>query len=462
MERTKNIFKDYLNVGNLVELQKLLTLESNEVILEVFRTLTINEQAIVYRLLKKQQAVFIFEHLDLALQNQLLLELVKPEVLEELEDFVDPKDLTTFNEMPAKVVKRMLQLEGTDRELINQLLGYKEETAGTVMTVNYLTLNHELTVNEAFAEIRKKHNELLMMYTLFITNDEKGLLGMITLKELVLALPNNKLKDLIISELISVNTETDEEVVARQIKELDLISMPVVDLENRLVGIITVEEAIDIIDDSATDAILNEAGISDINMMEATRSEILINGGLWRIWRLRVPFLLFTILGGIGAAFLIGGFEERLEEIVALAFFIPIIMDMGGNIGTQSSTIFTRGLVLGHLDINKFGRKALKELLIGLSLGVLVGVITGVLATGATFIWDLNVDWRLGLVVGLALIFTSTLAAILGFVVPWLLVKLKLDQASGTGPIITSIKDVTGLLVYFGLAVLILGNVVAY
>ena len=452
MEKIKEIFNEILENENLVELQEFLNFQSNEEVLSLIEELKTEKQAIAYRLLKKDKALFVFEQLDLDLQNQLLLNLVNPQVLETIEDFLTTKNASKFNEMPAKVVKRLLQLENVERDDVNFLLGYDEESAGAVMTTNYLVLNYMLTVNEAFAKIREKQNETLMIYTIFITKNERELLGFITLKELVFADPKTKLENLINDDIMNVKTDADEEVVARQIKELDLISMPVVDLENRLVGIITVEEAIDIIDDAATDAIFNEAGISDIDSLEESRSETLINGSLWKIWRLRLPFLLITIVVGLLAGVVIEGFEDQLYSVAALAVFIPIIMDMGGNVGTQSATVFTRGLLLGHLKPGQMRKKIIRELLIGLSLGIIVGVITGVIAG----IWQ--GIWQLGLVVGLSLIFTSMIAALFGFVVPLVLVKLKLDQASGTGPILTGIKDITGLIIYFYLAIWLMGS----
>ncbi|MCL2350416.1 MAG: magnesium transporter, partial [Defluviitaleaceae bacterium] len=176
---------------------------------------------------------------------------------------------------------------------------------------------------------------------------------------------------------------------------------------------------------------------------EASLSETMIRGSLWSIWKVREPFLFITLAAGFLGGLLIEGFEETLAAIIGVAFFIPVVMDMGGNVGTQSSTVFARGIVLGHIETKKFGKFLLKEVSVGLSMGVIFGSISAVIAG----FWQ--GDMRLGMAVGFAVMFTMTLAAALGFLVPFLLVKLRLDQAAGSAPLITSIKDIAGLLIYF-------------
>ena len=254
-----------------------------------------------------------------------------------------------------------------------------------------------------------------------------------------------------IKSVVKVSTDMNQEEVARTLQKFDLLAVPVVDTEERLVGIITVDDAMDIIDEEVTEDVLDSSGISDIHAQESSRSEILVHGSLWQIWKLRLPFLVFTIIAGILAGIVIDGFEEVLESVVIVAVFIPIIMDMGGNVGTQSSAVFTRGMILGHIKMTQVGKSLLKEVGVGFSMGLVIGVVTGVIA----YVWH-GIP-QLGIAVGLSLMFVVTLASFLGFLVPFVLVRLKIDQASGTGPIITSIKDVTGLLVYFGLVSLFLG-----
>jgi magnesium transporter len=263
---------------------------------------------------------------------------------------------------------------------------------------------------------------------------------------------NDKVETIMMKNVISVSTSTDQEEVANILKELDLLALPVVDSEKRLVGIVTIDDAIDILEEEVTEDILDAAGFADIAGNESNRSEILTKGSLWKIWTVRLPFLIITLIAGMIAGLIIEGFEDILESVVIVAFFIPLIMDMGGNVGTQSSTVFARGVVLGHINVKQFVKPFFKELGVGFSMGLLVGAIAAVVIS----IWTGKP--MLGLAVGLSLIATMTLAALLGFLVPYVLIKLKVDQAAGSAPIITSIKDISGLFIYFALVFLLMGS----
>jgi magnesium transporter len=253
-----------------------------------------------------------------------------------------------------------------------------------------------------------------------------------------------------VKNAIRVSTDADQEEVAKTLQELDLLAIPVVDKENRLVGIVTVDDAMDVLEEEATEDILDHAGFAGSD--EANRSEVLIKGSLWKIWRVRLPFLLATLVLGMISGLVIDGFEETLEAITAVAIFIPLIMGMGGNIGTQSSTVFVRGVVLGHIQTSHFIKPFIKEIGVGLSIGLLVGVISGVVAA----IW-LQMP-MLGLAVGLAMVVTMTVAALLGYLVPYILIKLNADQAAGSAPIITTLKDLVALVIYFACVTAFLGH----
>jgi magnesium transporter len=306
-----------------------------------------------------------------------------------------------------------------------------------------------MTAEQALDKVRKQAKEKETIYTLYVTDDSKVMEGAISLKDLLIADKDALVEEIMSKHTIYVSTDTDQEEVARLLMELDLLAIPVVDKENRLVGIVTIDDAVDILEDEATEDILNQAGL--IASKEANRSEVLIRGSLWTIWKVRLPFLFITLIAGIIAGLVIEGFEEALESVVAVAFFIPLIMDMGGNVGTQSSTVFARGVALGHINMKGFVKHFTKEVGIGLSLGLVSGVIAGIIAT----IWQGTP--MLGLAVGLAVTATMTLAALLGFLVPYVLIKLNVDQAAGSAPIITSIKDISGLLIYFAFVFLFLG-----
>jgi len=324
------------------------------------------------------------------------------------------------------------------------------------MTTEYISLRRDMSVDESLSKVRSQAREKETIYTLYITDSAKKLEGVLTLKELLMADGDSKVEDIMSETVISVSTDTDQEEVAKTLKELDLLAIPVVDKETRLVGIVTIDDAVDILEEEATEDIYDQAGLADLTNNEADRSHVLISGNLWKIWKVRLPFLLITLAAGLFSGAIIEGFEAALESIAVVAIFIPLIMDMGGNVGTQSSTVFARGVVIGHINIKNFFKPFMKEIGVGLSMGILVGASAGIIAT----LWQGMP--ALGLAVGLALLITMTLAALLGFLVPYVLIKFNVDQAAGSAPIITSIKDIVGLVIYFVLVNQFMGYMMSY
>jgi len=448
---------EYINDKNMIALKSLLSESESLEILDAFYDLSSDEQIIVFRLLNKNEALDIFEHLDTEEQHNLLRSFTDEKITEYINELAPDDRVRLLDELPAKVAKKLINsLSAEERKITNVLMGYAPETAGRIMTTEYISFSKELTVEAALDKIRNQGEDKETVYTLYITSPRRRLEGVISLKDLVMAKGNPRIEEIMSKSAISLSTDTDQEEVARLLKELDLLAVPIVDKENRLVGIVTIDDAVDILEEETTEDIYDQAGLADITKSETNRSEVLVSGSLWAIWKVRLPFLLITLFAGFGAAFIIEGFEEALETIIAVAFFMPLIMDMGGNVGTQSSTVFARGVVLGHIDIKSFFKHFLKEVGIGFSLGVLIGAGGGVAAAVANvLIWDGSP--MLGVAVGLALVATMTLASLLGFLVPYLLIRLKVDQAAGSAPIITSIKDIAGLLIYFAFVSIFLG-----
>jgi len=423
--------------------EKLAQAEEME-ILHIFHDLEPEDLVITFRLLDKERALSVFEQLDLDLQQDLLAYFTEEGAIEYINEMAPDDRVRLLDELPASVAKKLVNsLSAEERETTNLLLGYGDETAGRIMTTEFITLRKEMTVAEALKKVRKQAPDKETVYTLYITDNSKILEGVLSLRELVCAEMTDIIGDIMHVRAISVTTDTDQEEAANTMQDMDLIAMPVVDKEGRMVGIITIDDAMDILKEEATEDILDHAGLADVKGMESDRSEVLIKGSIWKIWRVRLPFLLITLIAAMLAGGIIEFFEETLGAVIAVAFFIPLIMDMGGNVGTQSSTVFARGVVLGHINIKSFMKPFLKEVSIGFSMGVLVGGVAGVVAA----VWQGMP--ALGLAVGISLVATMTIAALLGFLVPFVLIKFNVDQAAGSAPIITSIKDIVGLLVYF-------------
>nr|WP_086276015.1 magnesium transporter [Enterococcus sp. 8G7_MSG3316] len=434
----------HLHANNTEALKTYLLTVEELPLLQMFTPLTANEKVIVFRLLPKDKALALFEALQPTAQHHLLRSFTDEGAMEFFNDMAPDVRVRLLDELPASVTKKLLQsLSASERDTTNLLLGYERETAGRLMTPEFITLKKEMTVDQALAKVRLQANEKETIYTLYVTDQTKTLLGVLTLKELLIARGEERIADIMSHEVIYVSTDTDQEEAARLLNEIDVIAMPVVDRESRIVGIMTVDDAIDVLEHETTEDMFNQAGLADVASNEADRSNVLINGTVWQIWKVRLPFLVITLIAGLLAGVVIDEFEQTLESVAAVAIFIPLIMDMGGNVGTQSSTVFVRGMSLGHIELASFTKYFLKEVWIGFSLGLIVGVISGVAAA----VWQ-GIP-MLGVAVGISLVFAMTLAAALGFLVPFVLIKLNIDQAAGSAPIITSIKDIAGLFIYF-------------
>ena len=452
-ENLKEEILAFIQQKEMEKLKFLLSSSDNMEIIYSMTEMSPNEEVIVFRLLTKADALEVFEYLDTSLQQKLLKSFTDEKTVEIMKELPPDDRVRLMEELPATVAKKLINsLSKEEREATSILMGYEPKTAGRIMTTEYISLRRDQTAGDALQKVRQLAKEKETIYTLYVTDNAKKLEGVLTLKGLLVAELDNKIEEIMTHTVIKAYTDTDQEEVANTLHDLDLLAIPVVDREDRLVGIVTYDDAMDILEEEATEDILDHAGLADVASSEANRSELLVSGSLWKIWRVRLPILLITLGFGMFSGVIIDEFEDTLESIAMVAIFIPLIMAMGGSVGTQSSTVFARGVVLGHIQTKKFFRHFLKEIWVGFSIGVVIGVITGVIAA----LWHMPM---LGLAVGLSLIATMTIAALLGFLVPFVLIKFNVDQAAGSAPIITSIKDIVGLVIYFVLVNMFLGNI---
>jgi magnesium transporter len=335
-------------------------------------------------------------------------------------------------------------------EEVAGLMEYLDDTAGGRMTPEYLALDEQVRVEQAVQALREWQPRSDEVHYIFVTGEEERLTGVVGPFDLLRAGAEQTLGEIARRDILSVEVSEDQETAARLMLEHGLGALPVVNQGSELVGVITFATAMQTLEEEATEDIYQKGGIAGGDK-EHARSEVMLSGSPWQTWRVRLPFLLVALIGGIGAGLVIDAFEEALAAVTALAIFIPIVMDMGGNAGVQSSTIFARGYVAGQVKAEDFLRNFLREVMIGAGLALFLGLLVG----GIASVWQADV--RVGITVGLALTLTVILAVSLGFIVPFVLIKLGFDQAAGSNPVITTIKDVTGLLIYFGLARLLLG-----
>ena len=414
----------------------------------------------------------LYEGLDLETQAALMPSLPVPDaagILEELEDptaaqlavRLEPDVLArVLDEMePDKAADLLGDLEPplqaltlgqmSRRAAVRPLLGYPDDSAGGLMTSSYYAFPIQMPATEVLRRIRRRPaggEEIPYVYAV----DGNGVLAGVTrLADLIRAHPEQPLGLICREQVISVRGSEDREAVARLANHYDLIAIPVVDALNRLVGVITADDALTVQTQEAREDSFRSAGILG---GEAARSDLLVRGPLWRIWLVRVPFLVLTLLGGMLAGRVIHAYEEALETVVVLALFLPAVMGMGGNAGVQSSAAFIRGHVLGQVDTDRFRRHLLREVGVGLGMGAVFGVVAG----GIAALWQ-GIP-ALGLVVGLSLLCAITVATALGFAIPYLLIRLGLDPAAGSDPLVTSLNDITGLLIYFLLASRLMGS----
>lgn len=438
---------DDLRNSNFDSMKTLLNHEPVNAVIHLIRGLRSSEKGVVFRLLDKDKAIDVFERLDFDQQEAIVDSLQEDAVLALLLN-LDPDDQARLlDELPAKLAKKLLaSLPAEKRDAVNTLLGYPADTAGRIMTPDYLVFKGDLTVSAALDIIRTTGMTRETIYSGYIVDDKRVLEGVVSLKDLVLADGGTHLAAIMDTDAVRCSTHEDQESVIRKIQTHGIFAIPVVDKEQRLVGIITVDDAMDIQQEETTEDIMAKAGLIDIVNRESGRSTKLLSSNIFNVFSVRLPFLLLTLAGGMLAGAVIEVFEEALEAVAVLAIFIPVIMDMGGNVGTQSSTIFTRALVLGQIPMERFLPFWLRKIKNGLGMGVVLGVAGGLVAT----LWQ-GIP-ALGWAVGLSLFSTITIATSLGFIVPFILLKLGFDQAAGADPVITTVKDMSGLAIYFGFA----------
>ena len=404
------------------------------------------KKPVLFRLLPKELAADAFAYMAPESQ-ELLVRAFSDRELEEVMDqlFLDDA-VDMIEEMPANVVKKILRhVDSETRRMINQVLNYPKDSAGSIMTMEYVDLKRGMTVEQAFERIRRTGVEKETIYTCYVTDSRRKLLGIVTVKDLLLAQKDQIIRDIMETNVKFVRTHTDQEEAARELSRYDFLALPVTDAEDRLVGIVTVDDAIDVIQEEATEDIEKMAAMapSDRPYLKTT---------VWATWRKRAPWLLFLMISATFTSGIISSFEDALAASVVLTSFIPMLMDTGGNSGGQASATIIRGLSLGEIQYRDVPRVLLKECSVALLCG-------GTLAA-ANFIKLLCFD-RVGpavaLVVCVTLVAAMVVANLVGSGLPVLAKRLGLDPTVTASPLITTIVDAVALMIYFNIAKLVLG-----
>jgi magnesium transporter len=410
----------------------------------LFSYLREDQRPTVFELMLREspeRAAHMIVELDVPMAVGLLAGLPDAQVAAILAELDSDDAAEIIPAMPEEQAERVLHImHDAASEPIEGLLAYKEETAGRIMSPEVFAQPEHVTVAEAIAALRHSRSEdLEMVFYLYVVDDRRHLVGVCSLRELLLARQDAKLAEVMNANVIAVSTGTDQEDVARLVARYDLLALPVVDDENKLVGVITVDDVIDIIREEETEDMLLMAGVGEGDQ------EGVLAASLGRSMWLRMPWLFAAWGGGMVASQIIGSYQVTLENAVVLAAFIPIVAGMGGNAGTQSATIVVRGLATGKIIAGGRLRVAVREVRVALVMGLLFGALAGGLLSAAG-------HWEMGVIVGTAIAASMTLAAAVGTTMPIVLHRLGVDPAVATGPFVTTSIDVLGVLIYFTIA----------
>ncbi|MBQ9673455.1 MAG: magnesium transporter [Ruminococcus sp.] len=434
-------------------LRDILTTMNPVDIAFIFEDLQDEKMPILYRLLPKDIAADVFVEMDDDTQQFLIHSLSDTELKEVLDDMFMDDVVDMIEEMPANVVKRILrQSSSEDRKKINMLLKFPEDSAGSIMTTELVILRPGMTAEEAIKRIRRTGVDKETIYTCYVADNLSKLRGIVTIKDLLLAEDDVKVSDIMDTNVISVNTFTDQEEVAQMIKKYDFLALPVVDTENRLVGIVTVDDAVDVMQEEATEDIQKMAAITP------NTDKPYLKIGILSTWKSRIPWLLLLMISATFTGLIISSFESALAASVVLTAYIPMLMDSGGNSGSQASVTVIRALSLDEIEFKDILRVLWKEIRVALLCGVALGMVAflKVWLFDGVVMGNSAADYNVALIVALTLIVTVVAAKILGCCLPMFANKLGFDPAVMASPFITTIVDAISLAVYFLIATSVL------
>ena len=407
----------------------------------IFRYFTESEQDTIFSsMAASENTVEFLNELDESITTRLIKNETPErlaEILQEASSNEQAYLMGIVDEKFANSVIELLQIE--EQEELEEMMAYPEDSAGILMYTDVFTLHEDTKAREAIYALQDQEDAEMVFY-LYTLDDDARLTGVISLRDLVTTPGDTMLKDIMSKNIQAVRPETDQEEVARIVSQYNFLAVPVVDSEEHLLGIVTVDSIVDVIREEATEDFLQLAGAGKDR-------EILLKSS-WENARVRLPWLFASWIGGILAAFIIGIFDSLLENVIALAAFIPVIIGMGGNVGTQSSTIIVRGLATGRVSFENSMKVLLKEMRVGLILGLLYGLLLGIFA----IFQFIGTSPLLGLVVGLSISISMILAATIGSLVPLVLNRFEIDPAIATGPFVTTAIDIIGVTFYFLIA----------
>ena len=434
--------KGLIQQENSIALKRLIDQMRPADVADLIEHLGGDERLFIFRLLDPDGAGEVLVEIEPPVQERIVKDLDNKaisQIVEEL-DSDDAADLV--GDLPAERAREVIESVGDEVSgELEKLLPYPDDTAGGIMALEFVAVKADATVRDTIESIREKREEVENLYYIWVTDAFERLVGVISLKDLVLEPPDKEISEIMNPEVISVNAKTDQEEVVHLVRKYDLVSIPVVDDFHRLVGRITHDDIIDVIEDEVDEDFSLMAGVIDQEITE--ESSI-------KISRARLPWLVAALFGGVFAAIVINQFAASLEEVIALTFFFPVIMAMGGNTGIQAATVVVRGLATGDISLVNTGKRLWMEMRVALINGIICGLILGLIVG---FWLD---DYRLGSIITVALILIILLSGLIGSAVPLALKKLNIDPALAAGPFVTTSNDILSLFIYLGLVTIFL------
>ena len=399
----------------------------------------------VFRILSKEKAGMTFSYMESDMREKLIQDLTDAELKNVMDELFMDDTVDLIEEMPSNIVPKILKvISKEDRKIINELLKYPEDSAGSIMTTEFIDLKETMTVEQALQRIRKIGLDSETIYTCYVLSENRILQGIINIKDILLSKKQTIIKDLMETNIISVTTEEDKEEVAKKFDKYDFYALPVVDKENRLVGIITIDDAINVMQDEVTEDFEKMAAIQP-------NEDGYFETSVFKHVKNRIIWLLVLMLSSAFTGSIITQYEEAFAAVPLLVAFIPMIMGTGGNCGSQSSTLIIRGLATDEIEMKDILKVLWKEIRVSILVGIALAIVNGI----RIMIQYQNI--QLAIVLGITLIATVAVSKILGCLLPMTAKKLKLDPAIMAAPLITTLVDVCSILLYFQVATSIMG-----
>ena len=448
------LIKEYYKSRKFADLRMtLLDMEPVDIADFMEENLDETDQLMFFRLLPKELASDVFVEIDSDTQEELIKKFTDKELKAVIDDMFLDDTVDVIDEMPANVVKRILKnSDPENRKQINELLEYPDDSAGSLMTTEYVSLSANMTVDQAFDKIRKTGLNKETVYTCYVTDGKKHLIGVITVKKLLLSDKNDVISDIMDTNVIAVETLEDKEQVAMKFSDYDFLALPVVDKEGCIVGIVTVDDAVDVLKEEATEDIQKMAAI-------VPNEKPYLKQSVWKIWSIRIPWLLVLMVSATFTGIIINTYEGQLNAISPVLFAcIPMLMDTGGNAGSQASVTVIRSLALGELESKDVFKVLWKELRVSFLLAITLAAVCFaklMLLDNMAFGYTGYTPMRC-LVVSLSLFATVVMAKLVGCVLPIIAKKIKLDPAVVASPFITTIVDALSLMIYCTVAISLL------